>query len=301
MTSDLNDIKVFSKVVEAQSFSAAARLLGLPNSTVSRRVSRLERDLGVQLLHRTTRKLSLTEQGQLYYERSARVLAELEDAENQLAASQKSPRGRVKVLVPVEHTLSSEIVQGFLVQYPEVRVDMLFSSDDVNIIQEGFDASIHIGRVTNESVVAHCLMDSPFRLVASPEYLKSQGTPENVAALSDHECIIFGPSSSSAIWDLRGKNDEEIRVPVRGRLAVNHMAAVRDAATAGLGIALLPLLSCQAVLDAGTLRAILPEVCAPAVPIYITYPGGRFLAPSVRAFVDHVRGFFAELGGATGD
>ncbi len=295
MASNLNDIKVFCRVVETGSFTAAAKQLGSPNSSVSRRVSRLEKDVGVRLLHRTTRKLSLTDLGEMYYERSMRVLAELEDAENQLAASQRTPRGRVRLLVPVEHGMSMAIVNEFLREFPEIRVDMLFSSHELNIIQEGFDASIHVGPVTNMSVVAHTLMNSPFQLVASPGYVERVGAPKRIEELSEHECLIFGPSSSNASWRLMRAGNQEVQVPVRGRLAVNHMQAIRDAALAGLGIALLPKIVCRGDLAQGALVSVLPQVTAPAIPISITYPAGRFLPPSVRAFVEYARNFFGDV------
>ncbi len=294
MERNLNDIEVFTKVVDARSFTSAAKRMGLPNSTVSRRVARLEEQLGVKLLRRTTRKLSLTESGQLFYERSVRALAEIEAAENILAQTRNTPRGRVKVIVPVEHAISLRLVTEFLTKFPEVRVDMEFSSRNLNIIQEGFDAAIHIGPVTNMSVIAHKLMDSPFCMVASPSYLQ-QSSPQSITSLTEYDCLIFGPSSANAAWDLVSANKERIRIPVRGRLAVNHMQAIRDAAVAGLGIALLPLVVCRSDIKDGLLQIVLDGVVAPSVPIYITYPSGKFLAPAVRAFVDYIRSRFGEV------
>ena len=297
MERDLNDVRIFTKVVEARSFTAAATALGLPNSTVSRRVSRLEKALGVRLLHRTTRKLSLTDAGHVYYERSVRFFSELEDAENELAQSRSTPRGRIRVIAPVEHTISVLLVTEFLGRYPEVRVDMEFSSRDLNIIHEGFDVAIHVGVITNMSVVAHKLIDSPFRIVASPSYLKERGCPTSIASLTDHDCLILGPSSSNAAWTLPDGGRCETRIPVRGRLAANHLAAVRAAACAGLGVALLPLVTCRSDIEAGVLRVVLPGVAPPPVPVHVIYPSGGVLAPSVRAFVDFVRERFAVIAG----
>ena len=292
---NLNDVLVFTKVVEARSFTAAAKALGLPNSTVSRRVSRLEAELGMRLLQRTTRKLSLTEAGQLYYERSVRVFSELEDAERQLAQARSTPRGRVKVIAPIEHSISMTLVLEFLQLYPEVRVDMEFANRDLNIIQEGYDAAIHVGPLTNMSVIAHKLMDSPTLVVASPDYIAQHGAPTAISSLVDHDCLIFGPSSSKAAWTLKGTNGESVRVPVRGRLAVNHLQAVRSAALAGLGIALLPKLVCRQDIAEGALQIVLEGCAPPPVPIHITYPSGRFLAPAVRVFVDHLRDRFRQV------
>jgi len=299
MGRDLNDVVVFTKVVEARSFTAAAKLLGLPTSTVSRRVSRLEAELGVRLLQRTTRKLSLTEAGQLYYERGVRALAELEDAENLLAESRSEPRGRVKVLAPVEQTITVQVINEFLVAHPQVRVDLECTSREPNIIQEGYDVAIHVGAVTNLSVVAHKLVDSEFVMVASADYLKRTPAPATAAALADHDCLILGDSSAKATWTLFGVGGSELRVPVRGRLAVNHLQALRAAVLAGLGIAALPTVVCREDVEAGRLKPVLPGIAPAPIPIYVTYPSGKFLAPAVRVFVDFMRGRFAEVAGIT--
>lgn len=295
---DLNDVVIFTKVVEARSFTAAAKALGVPTSTVSRRVSRLEEELGVRLLQRTTRKLSVTEAGQAYYERGARLVAELEDVENMLAESRATPRGRVRLIAPVEHTITVRMITEFLIQHPEVRVEAEFADRDVNIIQDGYDASIHVGPVSNLSVIAHKLFDSAFHIVASPAYLEREGAPTTVAELADHDCLILGPSSLNAVWTLR-QGDDEARVSVRGRLAVNHLQGVCSAALAGLGVALLPRVVCGRLIERGDLLVLLPDATPSSVPIYITYPGGKYLAPAVRAFVDFVREHFSAVAGET--
>lgn len=286
---DLNDVVIFLQVVTSGSFTAAARELGMPTSTVSRRVSRLETQLGVQLLQRTTRKLSVTDAGRIYYERGTATFAGLEDAENILADAQANPKGRVRATVPIEHGVSMRLVTEFLRRYPDVRVDLELTHRNVNIIEEGYDASICAGPISNLSVVAHPLMDSPFRLVASAEYLGKHPAPGTLDELAEHECVVFGPASASSTWVFPNDTGGETSVQVAGRIAVNHMAAARDAALAGFGIALLPELICGADLAAGDLITVLPGVAPPPVPIWITHPAGRFLAPAVRAFVAHVR------------
>jgi DNA-binding transcriptional LysR family regulator len=294
---DLNDVEVFIKVVECRSFTAAAKLLGAPNSTISRRVSRLEEQLGVRLLQRTTRKLSLTDAGQLYYDRSVVALSGLEEAESMLADAQSTPKGRVRVRAPIEHTITMRLVTEFIDQYPEVRVDLELTSRDVNIIEEGFDASIEAGPITNLSVVAHKLFDSPFRIVASPAYLDRNGTPTTIADLADHDCIIVGPASSRGHWSLAA-GAEAARVPVRGRIAVNNMQAVRTAVISGLGIGLLPVLACGGDIREERVQVVLDGFEPPPVPLYVTYAGRKYLAPAVRAFVDLAKARFSELAAA---
>lgn len=291
---DLNDVLVFVQVVASGTFTAAGQALHLPTSTVSRRVSRLEEQLGVRLLQRTTRKLSLTEAGQVYHERGVELFSELEQTENLLADAQVTPRGRVRATAPLEHGISMRIVAPFIEAHPEVRVDLELTNRSVNIIEEGYDAAICAGPVASLSVVAHKLMDSPFLIVASPGYIERRGAPESVDELAEHDCIIFGPTSGSSTWTLPG--DEGPRaISVHGRIALNHMTAVRDATLAGLGIALLPEITCRAAVACGDLVVVLPGVAPPPVPIWITHPAGRFLPSAVKAFVTHVRTNFASL------
>jgi DNA-binding transcriptional LysR family regulator len=295
---DLNDVLVFMEVVSAGSFTAAGRELGVPTSTVSRRVSRLEEALGIKLLQRTTRALSLTEAGQLYYERSKTLFAGLEDTENEIADARQSPKGRVRVTAPLEHSVSMQLVGPFMERYPDVRVDLHLTNNDVNILAEGYDVAISAGPLTNLSVVAHKLMDSPFRVVASSDYLAGRDTPQHPRDLSEHDCILFGPSSSGGMWSF-AEGEDTLQVPVRGRIAVNHMGAVREAAIAGMGVALLPALICASDVRSGALTVLELGAASPPVPVWITHAAGRFLPPAVRAFVDHVKAHFTEAADET--
>ncbi len=294
MNRDLNDILIFTKVVEAGSFTAAARGLGLPNSTVSRRVARLEDHLGIRLLQRTTRRLSLTDAGRLYYDRGTQVFAGLEEAEHILAETRSTPKGRVRVTAPVEHTLVMRLVRPFLEMYPGVHLDLELTNRYVNLVEEGYDVAIHAGSLADSSLVASKLMDSPFRLVASPAYLELRGEPGRIQELSDHDCIVFGGTSIHASWSF-SVGRKTVKVPIRGRVAVNHLQAAREAALAGLGIAMLPAMVCGEDIRSRRLRAVLAGSAPPAVPVWILYPGGRYLAPAARAFVEFVKARFREI------
>ena len=291
---DLNDIFFFTRVVAAGSFTAAGNELGVPNSTVSRRVSRLEKRLGARLLQRTTRSLSLTEAGELYYERGVAAIASLDEAENLIAESHATPRGRVKVVAPVEGNITADLVVDFLQVYPEVRVDLEFNSRNINIIHDGFDVCIRPGPITNLSVAARKLMNSTIVMVASPSYLNENGTPTRISHLAEHSCIVFGSASSQGYWNLRSGGQER-RIPISGRIAVNHMEAVRRAAIAGLGIALLPRLNCLADLKSKRLQPILKTAVPPPVPIYICFAAGCFITPAVRAFVNYIVENFSRI------
>ena len=291
---DLNDVTFFVQVVQSGSFTRAAGVLGYPTSTVSRRVARLERALGTLLLQRTTRKLSLTDAGQLYFDRSVQVLSELDQVERTLAHAQTSPSGRVRFAAPLEHEGSMRLVTAFLDAYPEIRVDLDLTSRQVNLVEEGYDVAIQAGDLPQSSLTARKLMDSPFRLVASPTYIAARGEPVDVRALREHDCVVFGHSSSGATW-LLGSAKDPVRVPVRGRFAVNNLQAARAAALAGLGIALLPTIVCGEDVKSGRLRVVLQEAVPPAVPIWLVYAGGRLLTPAVQAFVEFLTARFAEV------
>ena len=285
---NLNDLRVFVEAVDSGGFTAAARQLGAPPSTVSRRVARLERRLATRLLHRTTRTLRLTDAGQRYYERGKRVLEELEDAERELAQLQGHPRGRVRVAAPLEHSITMRLVSRFLLKHPDVKVELFLTNRFVDLFEDGFDVSIQPGTPPDKtSLLAFKLMDSAFRLVASPEYLTEKGEPASPPDLAAHDCIMFG-TSVDAVWSLSGASGP-VNIPVRGRLAVNHLLSAKDAATSGLGIAMLPAIVCDDEIRAGRLRVVLSEAPPPPVPIWVTHVGGRHISPAVRAFVDFAR------------
>jgi DNA-binding transcriptional LysR family regulator len=294
MAHELDDVRVFAQVVDAGSFTAAGRALSLPTSVVSRRVARLEERLGVRLLQRTTRTLSVTEAGRLYHECGARVLAELDEAERALAQLRQRPRGRVRVTAPVEEYATIRLVTRFLAAYPEVQVELELTNRQVNLVEEGFDVALRAGPQPDSTLIAQKVLDSPFWLVASPAYLKRRGEPRQLADLRAHDAIVFGATMTEATWTLRGAKGP-VRVPLRGRISVNHMQAARAAALAGLGIAMLPSIFCAPDLRARRLRPVLQSASPPPIPVFVVYRSGRLLAPAVRAFVDFARTSFAAI------
>lgn len=290
---DLNDVRVFTRVVEAGGFTKAAKALGMPTSTVSRRVARLEQVLGVRLLQRTTRKLSLTDPGGLYYERCARVMAELDDAGRAVAEAQATPRGRVRVTAPVDFAPTTALVARFLERYENVRVELDLTNRRVDLVEEGYDVALRAGRMPDSTMVAYKLQASHFQLVASPDYLRKHGVPESVRELSKHECIIFGALGAQATWQLRDERGK-VSVTVSGRIAVNHMVAAKHAAAEGLGIAMIPSAFFVEELARGDLVSVLPSACQPTGDLWLVVPS-RYMAPACRAFVDFVREHFKTI------
>lgn len=292
----LSEMAIFAKVVETKSFSAAARHLNLTKSAVSKQVSRLELALGVRLLNRTTRTLSLTGEGSAVYEHCARLVAAAEAAE--LAASQlvAVPRGTIRVSAPVSFGTRqiAPAVPGFLARYPQTRIELVLLDRFVDLADEGFDLVIRMSDRIPEGHVARHLLDIGFVICAAPAYLEQHGTPQTPADLSGHNCLLYGHEGFGGTWLFRGKPGEE-RVRVAGNYQVNSSEAIHGALRAGLGLALAPYLTVQDDLANGVLRAVLTDwqAIAPFNAAHAVYLPNRQLSPKVRAYIDHLVEYFA--------
>lgn len=285
---DLSDMAIFARVVAEGSFTAAARALDLPKSTVSRRVAQLEERLGVRLLHRTTRAVKLTELGAAYHERCARIVAEAEEANLSVASASASPQGLLRVTAPLAFgaTFLGDIVAEFLQTYPLASVDVVLTDRRVDMVEEGFDLAIRIGpKVAETSFFARRLGPTRLLLCASPAYLERRGAPGSPDDLRDHDCILNGEGARAATWTLR-RGEEVVQVPVAGRMRVNHMALAQKAALAGLGVAVLPVVQAEPDLLEGRLRELLPGWNPSDASVYAVYPTNRHLSAKVRAFLD---------------
>jgi len=286
---DLSEIGVFVKVVQVGSFSQAARDLGLPKSTVSRKVAQLEERLGARLLQRTTRKVALTEVGAMYHERCARILPELEDAERAVLELQDVPRGLLRIAAPLRFGMLGPVVAEFLSIYPDVRVDVVCSDRIVDLIEEGFDLAIRAGTLADGSLIARRLMDSiPHFVVAAPSYVERRGEPDEPSELSRHDCLLFSGNRERGTWRFK-RGAKQVDVQIAGRATINDFELIRQAALAGHGIARVPAPVACADLRAGRLVRVLEEWHTTEVPLSIVYPSTRHLSPKVRAFIDLVR------------
>lgn len=285
-TVDLNDILIFTRVVEARSFTAAARGLGMPKSNVSRRVAQLEDRLGVRLLQRTTRKLNLTDAGRSYYEYGIRIVAEVEEAEQAVTHLQAAPRGQLRITAPVEFGMAflGQPVAEFMHRYPEVSVEAELTDRKVDMIEEGFDVAIRIGRLSDSSLIARRIGQIARVLCASPDYLARHSAPQNLQELTQHNCILW--LNPEVRWAFQDPEGNEIVLSVSGSLKANNISFMRDAAIQGMGIALLPTLLCCEALNQGSLIALLPEYQPVEAGIYAIYPSRRHLASKIRLFVD---------------
>ena len=281
---------IFARVVEAKSFSEAARRLRMSKSQVSKQVASLERSLGARLLNRTTRKLSLTESGAAYYEHCARIVEEAKQAELAIGRFRSAPRGVIKVNASVEFgTLQvAPALPAFLARFPEVSVDMTLSDRSIDLAEEGYDLAIRTAWKDEPglNVIARQLAQSHRKVCATPEYFERHGAPLKPDDLVRHNCLIYADSGSRGDWWSFVGPEGEIAVPVSGNLRINDNEALWQAARRGLGIAFLPTFIVGQDLQQGVLRAVLTEYMPGERAIYAIYLPNRYLSPKVRAFID---------------
>lgn len=289
---DLNDILVFTRVVQSGSFTAAARTLDLTKSSVSRKLTGLEDRLGARLLQRTTRQLSLTDVGRAYYENCARIVGELEEADLAVGRMQAAPRGTLRITVPLAFGLLGGIVAEFLNRYPEVRVAITATDRQVDLVEEGFDLAIRAGALADSTLIARPLGRLRRLLAAAPAYLQRSGAPKTPAELTAHACLVFAAAPSPAHWTLRSQG-KSVEVVAPARLVVNDFELLREATASGLGIAALPEFLCAEDFARGRLEPVLERWCTEETPVHALYPSTRHLSPKVIAFVELVRERFA--------
>ncbi|ACG72889.1 transcriptional regulator, LysR family [Anaeromyxobacter sp. K] len=293
---DLNRIAVFAQVVEAGSFTAAAASLGLRKSSVSRAVAALEADLGIRLLQRTTRRLSLTDAGRAYYERTRDALAGLREASEEAAALGAEPRGTVRVTAPVDLAPDlARLTDAFLRAHPQVRVEVSLTARYVDLVKEGFDLAIRAGVLADSSLLARKLSDSALALFAAPSYLDARGRPRRLADLARHDCLLYRAGAETAVWRLTGRRGEE-QVTVHGRAAADEFAFVRGMLLAGAGIALVPTGMVAAPLREGAIERVLPQYVRRGGPVSVVWPSRRYEPVAVARFRDAIVAALGEPG-----
>jgi DNA-binding transcriptional LysR family regulator len=289
MNRDLNDTLVFLKVVEAGSFIAAARALRLPKTTVSRKVQNLELRLGAQLLHRTTRKLGLTEAGYVYYENCQRIARELEEAESAVAQLQGGPRGWLRITAPYSLGIEriAPLLREFRSRHPELKVEMLLSNESLDLIDRELDVALRIGDLPDSGLIARPLARLRTGVFASPAYIERHGEPRHPDELIGHHALGMQKMSRNGqyYWPLGdGTTMAEYRIdPI---LVANDPAGLRSALLAGEGLMLASDIMVKSYAEGGCVRRVLPEWSGPEVPLSAVFPRGRVISPKVRAFVD---------------
>ena len=280
-------MRVFTAVVDAGSFAGAADKLDLSRGMATRYVAQLEAHLGVRLLNRTTRKLSLTEAGGDYYQRSVQVLAMVEEAETSVSQEASVPRGTLRVNTSVAFGARhmGPAITDYLRRYPGVKVDLTLNDRVVDLVEEGFDLAIRVAANIDPGLVARRLTRARMAACASPDYLKRRGAPKSPDQLAGHNCITYAYSSVQGGWRFR-RNGAERTVPVSGNLHGNNGDILMNAAIEGLGVILLPTFLVHEALRSRRLVRILPGWQADELGVFAVYPHRKFLPPKVRSFID---------------
>lgn len=280
--------RMFVAVMEAGSFAAAARRLGTSSGQASKLVSRLETVLGVRLLNRTTRALAPTEAGQAYFERIRPLLDEFDALDAAIKSDSDSPTGRLRITAPVSFGTAhlAPALHDFARQYMGIALEVSFSDRLVNLVDEGFDAGVRIGRPADSSLISRRLCHARIIALAADHYLAARGAPERPEDLARHECVIDTNFRDPFSWRFRDPAGQPIAVSVGGRLRFSNAEACLGAAEAGLGIAYVPSFVAGASIRAGRVRALLTDFADEPFGVYVLYPPGRHLAAKVRLLVD---------------
>jgi DNA-binding transcriptional LysR family regulator len=289
------EAEAFVLVVDEGSFTAAARRLDITKSYASKLVTRLEDRLGVRLLHRTTRKLMLTEAGRAYYERCNDVMRALEAAEGMATRLHVMPRGTLRVTLPTAFGIAylARPLAEFKARYPELTIEAILTDRHVDLLAEGFDLAVRAGDLTDNALVARRLANDQRIVCASQEYLDRHGAPDAPEQLAGHECLLYAYHASPGVWQLVGPDGQEVAVRVSGTLVANHAQVLIEAACQGLGIAFLPVFHVAPYLHDGRLTRILPGWSQPTA-VHVTFPEAPHVPAKVRLFVDFLVERFRE-------
>lgn len=283
----LTGMEAFARVVETGSFTRAAEQLGISRAMVSKHVMELENRLGVRLLNRTTRKLSLTEAGASYYGRTAQIIAEIDEAEQAASRMNLQPRGLLRVNAPMSFgTLHiAPAIPDFIAAYPDVAVELTQNDRVVDLIEEGYDLAVRVGKLPDSSLIARKLAPCRRVLCASPAYLAKRGEPKRPSDLTGHDCLDYTYSPERNLWRLRGP-EGEVQVRVDGSFRANNGDTLRAAAIAGLGLISSPSFIVGEDFRSGLLKPVLCDYRPTELGIHAVYPHNRHVSAKVRSFVD---------------
>ena len=288
-------ISVFVGVVNSGSFTAAARSMGHSTSYVSKEITRLETRLGSRLLNRTTRTISLTDAGKAYFERCNQIVIDAENAETSIGQLQESPRGLLKVSVPVSFGLRylRDDLPKFMKLFPEVQLEVEFNDRMIDVVAEGYDIVIRIGTIKDSNLIARRFASSQGVVVASPDYLKTNGRPNNLEDLKSHTFISYSLSQTPTIWRFN-KDGVATNINVAPRVICNSAELELSMALQSIGITRLPLYCCEQEIKKGELEVILEEYEQPEIGVYAVYPHRQYLSAKVRVFVDYMVNQFSQ-------
>lgn len=284
-------VQLFIRVVETGSFSRAAADLGITQPTATKAVAAMEERLGARLLHRSTRGVTATEVGALYYDKCKLIAREIEEADNlaMLLQSQVGGQLRVSTSVAFGRRVMVPLVLRYMQRHPGVQVDLSFDDRYVNLVEQGVDLAIRMGRLADSSLGARYLGTNPWLMVAAPGYLAEHAPPQVPADLSRHECLIYSSVQGDDRWSFTGPTGEDVSVPVRGPLRSNNLSALLGAARAGMGLAVLPWYVARSSLADGAVVQVMGDHALPAQEMHAVFPSPKRVPSKVTSFIDFLR------------
>ena len=285
---NVNRMILFAKVIENKSFSEAARRMNIGKSAVSMQITKLEEELGVRLLHRSTRKLVLTEAGEQYYYSCARILEEAELASEQIKNYKSEVSGKLKLTSPVGFgsRVITPIISEFMARYPDLEVDLLLSDENQNLAEKGLDLAIRIAELEDSSLIAKPLSKIPMILCASPAYVEKYGQPDSVAALNEHQWVLFSHTPTKIPYELNG---EKYLIQPKGRIRVNNEQARLQLVLDGLGLSPMHIYDAWESLQTGKLMRISEHIPIPSTPVTALYQSRKYLPKKISVFIDFLK------------
>lgn len=295
----LSRIGIFIEVARQESFAMAARELGITSSAVSKQIQNLEYELKAKLLNRTTRRVSLTEEGALFFERARRALEDIQEAKDQLDELKASPKGTLRISVPMALGIShlKKPIAEFALRYPEVHLDVSFDDRIINIAEENFDVVIRIGLLQDSTMIARKLAPAPIHVCASPAYIEKRGVPNTPEDLAAHNVLAYTRNKGAHEWRYKAAGDEgrEGLVSLNSTLKADNADMMIEAAAQGLGVVISPCFFVAGELASGRLVRLLEGYRTwPERNLYAIFPPNRYLSTRLRLFVDHIDAYCAE-------
>lgn len=283
---DLNEIVIFIQVVQSGSFTQAAKKLGMPNSTVSSKISSLEARLGITLIKRTTRQLKITPAGEAYFKKCLRGLDEIHTAEDEIAATKAEPQGLFRLTAPVDlgSGILAPIVADYSARYPQVAVEILMTDRRVDLLAENFDLAIRAGPMRDSTLIAKKLGEGSFLPYASADYIKKRGKLINPKDLLQHHCICYPPLGTD-VWNLVSSSGQ-VKAKINPKMVINDLNMIKSLVVAGVGVALLPTYYCKNEVKLKELTSVLPGWRMVDSPIHFVYPAQKFVSPKLKAFIE---------------
>jgi len=283
-------IEVFTAVIETESFTAAAEKLGISKPVVSKRISKLESHLGTQLLRRTTRRLNLTESGQIFFQYAKNIVSDAQKAEQSIQPLQSTPKGKLSITAPesLAITLLPNALSGFQKLYPKIELNLSISGKYVDLIKEDIDIALRMGELSDSSLIARKIMTSSIHVCASPEYWKKHGKPKHPNDLKQHNCLLYTQSPKFDIWSFKGEKAEEFNIRVKGNLKSDMGNIILKAGLCGQGVFIAPTFMVQEFINKGKLEQIFEQYLPKTSGLYAIYPYSQLVSLKVRVFIDYL-------------